>query len=47
MPNGKLTPIIFAEPAVDFLLSAHEKYYVDGADLEPREFIPAPAGPSS
>ena len=30
MPNGKLTPIIFAGPAVGFLLSARSKYYVDG-----------------
>lgn len=30
MPNEKLNPIIFAGPAVDFLLSAHDKYYISG-----------------
>ncbi|MCX6571702.1 MAG: porin family protein [Candidatus Aminicenantes bacterium] len=30
MPNEKLNPIIFAGPAVDFLLSAHDKYYING-----------------
>jgi hypothetical protein len=31
MTDKKLSPIIFAGPALGFLLSAHEKYYVDGA----------------
>jgi hypothetical protein len=29
MPDKKLTPIVFAGPAVGVLLSAHEKYYAD------------------
>jgi hypothetical protein len=32
MPNGKLTPILFAGPALDYLLSAHYKYYVDDVE---------------
>jgi hypothetical protein len=28
--EGKFTPILFAGPAVDFLLSAHVKYYTNG-----------------
>lgn len=30
MPDKKLTPILFAGPAIDILLSAHYKYYADG-----------------
>lgn len=30
MPDKKLTPVIFAGPAIDLLLSAHYKYYANG-----------------
>jgi hypothetical protein len=29
MPNGKLTPILFAGPAVGFLMSAKQKFYIN------------------
>lgn len=32
MPDNKLTPIIFAGPAVGLLLSAHFKYLIDGVE---------------
>lgn len=32
MPGKKLTPIVFAGPAVGVLLSAHYKYFVDGVE---------------
>jgi hypothetical protein len=32
MPDKKLSPILFAGPAVDFLLSAHYKYFLDGVE---------------
>ncbi len=33
MPDKKWTPILFAGPAVGFLLSAHQKYYEDGVEV--------------
>ncbi len=30
MPDKKLSPIVFAGPAIDFLMSAHYIYYADG-----------------
>jgi hypothetical protein len=32
MPDKKLTPVLFAGPAVGILLSAHYKYFVDGVE---------------
>ena len=32
MPDKKLTPILFAGPAMGFLLSAHYKYFLDGVE---------------
>lgn len=42
MQEGKFRPILFAGPAVDFLLSAHEKWYFGGElddDYDVKEFL--------
>jgi hypothetical protein len=40
MPDKKWTPILFAGPAVGFLLSAHYKYYEDGVEIWDKDIKP-------
>jgi hypothetical protein len=42
MKEGKFRPVLFAGPAVDILLSAHEKYYINGVldeDSDVKEYL--------
>ncbi len=38
VPDGKMVPILFAGPSVDFLLSANRKYWEDGVLVEEGDY---------